>query len=377
MVTADTLNTDLLRDDPKTMDEHSEESVDLTDLDASSMHMDGDSEESQSLNTLEEEYAQLKKKVRQKMDQLGKRVLLCIMDQIATDYESDHKDLLVACVGINYDILERQFRRFMLEARFLFKGLVVQELAPFRNGNEDTENYLMDSIEFLAERDFKMLKGFEILKRKVAFYVQNPKVFEDFLEITDDILKGWDAFLRMMVKLKVDVKHEIRDRLIRREEMLAQFFEKDKAETESAKSENLQIGEAGDSEKNGMNEFQELQEENRDQEAAEESGDSSFFTDTSPGAEEEGSGQGEGSEEDGKESGDMSTAQLSSEESESELEKTSESQTEEEEGDADEDEQDKAKDGAKEEKKEPGTERRLADRDEDAPLGEAPGSDKN
>lgn len=361
------LNTELLKDDPKAMDEHSEETMDLTNTDASSMHMDGDSEESQSLNELEEEYDVLKQKVKQKMSQLGDRVLLCIKDRIATDYESEYKDLLIACVGINYDILEREFKRFMLDVRALFKGLVVQELAPFRDGNVDTENYLMDSIEFLAERDFRMVKGFEILKRKVVFYVQNPKTFEDFLEIVDDILAGWDKFLRMMIELKTKVKGEIKDRLIRREEMLAQFFEKDKKETETAKDENLQFEEAGDSEQNGLNEFEQLQQENQDQEhQEEETGDSSFFTDSSQ-EEESGSGKEESESEGG--SGENSTAELSSEESESTLEKTSESQTEEEEGAQEEEEEKKEGEQKEAEKKEEGGKRRmLKDEDEDGKM---------
>ena len=347
------------------MDENSDKSFDLTNTSASDMNMDGDSEESESLNELEEDYIVIKEKVKEKVKQLGKRVILCIKDKIATDYESDYKDLLIACVGVNFDILDREFKRFMLDVREIFKGLVLQELAPFKEGNVDTENFLMDTIEFQAEKDFRMLKGFEILKRKVTYFVQNPKLFEDFLEIVEDIFVEWDEYLRMMLDLKVKVKKEVKDKLIKREEMLKLYFDKDQKDTESEEGDNLQFTEAGDSEKNGLNEFQELQEENKDEQREEEEEESTEFS--SIPQEQEGSQDGEESSvaEDSEEESEGSEGDISSEKEESEEGKTSES-TEEEEGGEGDKKEGENKEGEADKKEEgKNTERELRDVDED------------
>lgn len=342
------------------MDEHSEDTIDLEDTSASSINMESDSRVSESLTDLEEDYEQLKKQVKGKMKQLGRRVVLCIKKQIEEDYESDFKELLIRCVGVNFDILDRQFTKFMFDVRVLFKDLVLQELAPFREGNADTENLMMDLIEFQAERDFKMVKGFEVLKRKVVYYVQNPKLFNDFLEIIEDILAGWDEFLQMIIDLKMKAKHEIKDKLIKREEMLKMFFQKDEKDLEAEKSENLEFTAADSSEGNGLNEFGEMVEENHDEQIEpEKEEESSSYSSFSAQSSQEGEGEGsQQSENDGSNSNSGSAQDLSSESSESSLAKSSETSSD---TGAPKEEEDKEEGDKKEEPKA----RKLLDVDED------------
>ena len=368
----DTLNDAILTEDPKTLDENSDKSFDLTDTEASALGEPEESEE--SLNELEEEYKALKKKVKEKLNQLGGRVILCIKDLIATDFESGYQDLLVKCVGVNFDILEREFKRFMLDVRELFKGLVLQELAPFKEGNIDTENFLMDTIEFLAEKDFKMVKGFEILKLKVGYFVQNPKLFDDFLEIVEDVFIGWDKFLQMMIDLKVSIKQEIKEKLIKREEMLKLYFEKNEHNNhEHVENDNLEFTEAGKSEENGLNEFEELQHQNNDEQKEEETEESSVFSDIS---QQEESGEGDQEEssvaEDSEESNDETEKEVSQATEESEIEKTEESEDEEE-GENKPEEEGKGEGEGKDEKKQetPKKERILKDLDEDEKIQES------
>ena len=58
------------------------------------------------------------------------------------------------------------------------KAKVLKELTPFKEGHEDVLNYMMDMIEFLAERDFKMLKGFKVFKQRANFYVTETIILE-------------------------------------------------------------------------------------------------------------------------------------------------------------------------------------------------------
>jgi hypothetical protein len=339
------------------MDEHSQDSVDLENTSASSINMESDSQVSESLNDLETEYDELKKTVKDKMKQLGKRVVLCIKKRVDEDFESDYKELLIQCVGVNYDILDRNFTQFMFEVRTLFKDLVLQELAPFREGNVDTEKLLMDMIEFQAERDFKMLKGFEILKRKIAYYVTNPKMFNDFLEIIEDILIGWDEFLQMIIDLKQEAKQEIKDKLIKREKMLMEFFDKGKKELDSAKDENLEFTTSDESEANGLNEFGELVNENHDQQIEQGHESSSSYSDFSELSEQEEGSDKSGEDESSSEgTSDGTSQEMSSKSSESSIAKSSESSSE---GDQE------NKDENKDEKKEEPKERKLMDVDED------------
>ena len=271
----------------------------------------------------------MKSKTKAELTQFGERVIECIKIEIANDFENDFSHLLIQCVGVNFDMMDREFFEMMLKVRELFKSLILKELNPFIEGNMDTINYMMDMIEFMAERNYPMVDNFKVLRKKVNFYLLNPKVFDDFLEITKDIFAGWDEFLALMLNMKMSIKDELKERLKKREEALQLYFEdpnKKILEPEDAGS--LEFVNSQESEKNDLNEFQELEQQNHEQLKDSEEDETSFSSIDSD-QEEDSNNASNDSEE--SESSDISSEEesLKEENSESSIQKDAESNSKE------------------------------------------------
>ena len=224
-------------------------------------------ESEESLNTIETHFKETKLTVKERLKDLAKRIEDCIIEQIKIDFTNPFQVLLTECVGMNYDILNKEFDDMMLDVIEVFKQITIDLLEPFKEGNEDCLKHFMSCLEFLTERDFKVIKGFYILEKKTRYYVPNPKVFRDFLEITKTHFEKWDVFLNYMINIKKDVKQMLKDKLRKREEALEGKFKPDKKTEFDAGKEHLDgFKETENSEKNFMNEFEEINNETKLQE---------------------------------------------------------------------------------------------------------------
>ena len=135
-------------------------------------------ESEKSIGSLETQYKDKKNEMRAELTQIGELVVRCMTIQVANDYESKYQKLLSECVGTNFNLLDREFYKMMFQTRDLFKELVIKELEPFKDGHEDVVNYMMYMIAFLAERNFKMLKGFRIFKQRANLYITETIILE-------------------------------------------------------------------------------------------------------------------------------------------------------------------------------------------------------
>lgn len=135
-------------------------------------------ESEKSIGSLETLYKEKKNHARAELTQLGNLVTDCMTKLVSTDFERPYQKLLAECVGTNFEMLDKEFYKLLLGIREIFKELVLKELEPFKEGHEDVLNYMMDMIEFLAERDFKMLKGFQVFKQRANFYVTDTILLE-------------------------------------------------------------------------------------------------------------------------------------------------------------------------------------------------------
>ena len=93
------------------------------------------------------------------------------------------------------------------------------------------------------------------------------------MEIAIDLFKNWDEFLHIMTARKMEFKEKLKEMLIRREQQLYEFFNKNKPEPGSEELDEFRTG--ATSEENGLNEFETLLHENQDQSIGDES-DSNF-----------------------------------------------------------------------------------------------------
>jgi hypothetical protein len=213
-----------------------------------------DSEE--SLNSLEVEFKEAKTIVKDKLDILGKRIEDCIIEEIKKDFINPFTVLLTECVGLNYDILTREFDDMMLDVIVLFKQITLDLLEPFKEGNEDCISYFITCFDFITSHDFEIVKGFNILERKSVFYVPNPKIFRDFMEITLETFEKWDVFLGYMLNVKKEIKEMLKERLRKRELALKQLFEQQKEHHLEKGTDTIDpFIETEASEENFMNEF--------------------------------------------------------------------------------------------------------------------------
>lgn len=181
----------------------------------------------ESLNSLEVEFKEAKGVIKDKLETLGKRIEDCIIDEIKKDFINPFTVLLTECVGLNYDILTREFDDMMLDVIVLFKKVTMDLLEPFKEGNEDCISYFSTCFDFITSHDFEIVKGFNILERKSVFYVPNPKVFRDFMEITLETFEKWDVFLGYMINVKKEIKEMLKEKLRKRELALEGLFKQD------------------------------------------------------------------------------------------------------------------------------------------------------
>lgn len=149
-------------------------------------------------------YERVKEAFVREIKTLGVQVRECVGQNIKEHIEVPEGALRVDCAGRFSQILHFVYSKNMQRLKRAFFALVVKNLEPFRVKYEDEIVYFLYVLDFITQRDLKLVESLESTVRTSKYQVHFRR-YDNLMEILKDLLDDFQEVQEDLIMERTEV----------------------------------------------------------------------------------------------------------------------------------------------------------------------------
>ena len=165
-------------------------------------------EEIKLISLEDEEVQEELNEMKECLNEFKELIFECIEEAYTDNMMVEVEEVMVSCVGPNYEIVDRIYEKNIKQVQKIFLKIWEAKLHPLRDRYMDEIRFFEDTMDMLVNKNCKLSPTIDVVKEKAKYFV-NELMFDKIVEVAREEIDCYDEINEYLKSIKIDIQNLI------------------------------------------------------------------------------------------------------------------------------------------------------------------------